>query len=72
MEVGYINYIKINKISTVFSSYFLVFGSALPLEFFEQWCQDAFGPEFTHNMLENSIAASNIEYGGFEPGSVIH
>jgi len=44
-----------------------VFGSALPLEFFEQWCQDAFGPEFTHNMLENSIAASNIEYGGFEP-----
>ena len=56
----------------MFSSYLLVFGSALPLEFFEQWCQDAFGPEFTHNMLENSIAASNIEYGGFEPGSVIH
>ena len=44
-----------------------VYGSSLPLEFFEKWCQDAFGPEFTHEMLEKSIAASNIEYGGFKP-----
>merc|ERR1711892_1488714 len=27
-----------------------VYGHTLPLEFFEQWCQDAFGPEFTHAM----------------------
>merc|ERR1719334_1049255 len=32
------------------------------------WCQVAFGPEFTHEMLEKSVAASNIEYGGFHPG----
>ena len=44
-----------------------IYGSSLPLEFFEKWCQDAFGPEFTHEMLEKSIAASNIEYGGFKP-----
>jgi len=44
-----------------------VYGHTLPLEFFEQWCQDAFGAEFTHEMLEKSVAASNIEYGGFEP-----
>jgi len=44
-----------------------VYGHTLPLEFMEQWCQDAFGPEFTHEMLEKSVAASNIEYGGFEP-----
>merc|ERR1719228_1966874 len=44
-----------------------VYGHTLPLDFFEQWCQDAFGEEFTHEMMEKSIAASNIEYGGFEP-----
>ena len=44
-----------------------VYGHTLPLEFFEQWCQDAFGPEFTHEMMEKSVAASNIEYGGYEP-----
>jgi len=44
-----------------------VYGRTLPLEFFEQWCQDAFGAEFTHEMMEKSVAASNIEYGGYEP-----
>jgi pimeloyl-ACP methyl ester carboxylesterase len=44
-----------------------VYGHTLPLNFFEQWCQDAFGDMFTHEMLEKSIAASNIEYGGYEP-----
>jgi len=44
-----------------------VYGHTLPLDFFEQWCQDAFGDMFTHEMLEKSIAASNIEYGGYEP-----
>jgi len=44
-----------------------VYGHTLPLEFFEQWCQDAFGAQFTHEMMEKSVAASNIEYGGYEP-----
>jgi len=44
-----------------------VYGSALTLDFFEQWCQDAFGPKFNLEMMEKSISASNIEYGGFEP-----
>merc|ERR1711892_59506 len=44
-----------------------VYGHSLPLEFMEQWCQDAFGAEFTHEMMEKSVAASNIEYGGYEP-----
>merc|ERR1711983_477966 len=44
-----------------------VYGSSLSLDFFEQWCQDAFGEEFNLEMMEKSITASNIEYGGFEP-----
>merc|ERR1711970_980508 len=44
-----------------------VYGHTLPLDFFEQWCQDAFGAQFTHEMMEKSVAASNIEYGGYEP-----
>merc|ERR1719317_983651 len=44
-----------------------VYGHTLPLEFFEQWCQDAFGAQFTHEMMEKSVAGSNIEYGGYEP-----
>jgi len=43
------------------------YGTSLPLEFFEQWCADAFGAEFTHDMLERSIAQTNVEYGGFTP-----
>merc|ERR1712080_105878 len=37
------------------------------LPFFEQWCKDAFGPDFTHENMENLIEASNIEYGGITP-----
>jgi len=44
-----------------------VYGHSVPLEYFEQWCHDAFGAQFTHQMMQNSIAASNIEYGGFTP-----
>merc|ERR1712107_609096 len=44
-----------------------VYGSSLPLEFFEQWCADAFGSEYDHNMLERAVANTNIEYGGFQP-----
>merc|ERR1711953_1587644 len=44
-----------------------MYGSSLPLEFFEQWCADAFGADLTHDMLERSIAQTNIEYGGFTP-----
>jgi len=44
-----------------------VFGSSLPLAFFEKWCKDAYGDLFTHDYLENNVAGSNIEYGGFEP-----
>ena len=29
--------------------------------------QDAYGDLFTHDYLENNVAGSNIEYGGFEP-----
>ena len=37
------------------------------MEFFEQWCADAFGAEFTHDMLQRSIDQTNVEYGGFTP-----
>ena len=43
------------------------YGSSLPLEFFEQWCSDAFGADLTHELLERAVAASNVEYGGFTP-----
>jgi len=44
-----------------------IYGSSLDLGFFEQWCQDAFGPSFTHEMLEKNVYGSNIEYGGDHP-----
>merc|ERR1719210_2841834 len=44
-----------------------VYGGSLPLDFFERWCQDAFGEDFTHEMLANNVANTNIEYGGFHP-----
>jgi pimeloyl-ACP methyl ester carboxylesterase len=44
-----------------------VFGSLLTLEFFESWCQDAFGPEFSHERMETLMVATNDEYGGFFP-----
>merc|ERR1739844_816686 len=44
-----------------------IYGSSLDLGFFEQWCQDAFGPSFTHVMLEKNVYGSNIEYGGDHP-----
>jgi len=44
-----------------------VYGSSLPLDFFERWCMDAFGEDFTHEMLANNVANTNIEYGGFQP-----
>merc|ERR1719295_1997842 len=44
-----------------------IYGSSLDLGFFEQWCQDAFGPSFTHEVLEKNVYGSNIEYGGDHP-----
>merc|ERR1712183_204161 len=44
-----------------------IYGSSLDLGFFEQWYQDAFGPSFTHEMLEKNVYGSNIEYGGDHP-----
>merc|ERR1711936_1238285 len=44
-----------------------VYGSSLPLDFFERWCTDAFGENFNHEMLANNVANTNIEYGGFQP-----
>merc|ERR1719242_2978591 len=44
-----------------------IYGSSLDLGFFEQWCQDAFGPDFTHEVLEKNVYGSNIEYGGMNP-----
>jgi len=44
-----------------------LYGSSLPLSFFEQWCSDAFGADLTHDMLERAVEQSNIEYGGFKP-----
>ena len=37
------------------------------MEYFEQQCADVFGEDFTHEMMERSIAQTNIEYGGFTP-----
>merc|ERR1712002_205565 len=44
-----------------------VYGSSLNLEFFERWCQDAFGATFTHDVLEKNVMDSNILYGGINP-----
>jgi len=44
-----------------------VFGGRLNLEYFESWCQDAFGADFSHGRLEDLMAATNAEYGGFFP-----
>jgi hypothetical protein len=44
-----------------------LFGTLLTLDFFEMWCQDAFGGELTHEKMEAAMAATNDEYGGFFP-----
>jgi pimeloyl-ACP methyl ester carboxylesterase len=44
-----------------------IYGSLLDLGFFEKWCQDAFGPSFTHEAMEKHMLATNIEYGGINP-----
>ena len=45
-----------------------VYGHSVPLEFSEQTCRDVFGEsDFSHENMEKYIAASNIEYGGYEP-----
>jgi len=44
-----------------------VYGSMLDLPVFEGWCQDAFGEDFTHQMMEMSVAATNVEYGAINP-----
>merc|ERR1712025_157260 len=44
-----------------------VYGSTLDLPVFERWCQDAFGEDFTHQMMEKNVAATNVEYGAFNP-----
>ena len=43
------------------------YGSGFPLEFMEEWCTDAFGPEFGHNMLVKAVLETNIGYGGKSP-----
>ena len=43
------------------------FGSLLNLEFFESWCQLAYGEAFTHAKLEQNIMDTNTEYGGISP-----
>jgi len=43
------------------------FGSLLNLEFFESWCQQAYGDAFTHARLEQEMIDTNTEYGGFTP-----
>ena len=44
-----------------------VFGSLLNLDFFEAWCQQAYGEAFTHAKLEQEMMDTNTEYGGFNP-----
>ena len=44
-----------------------IFGTLLTLDFFESWCRDAFGADFSHDRLEAAMAATNAEYGGFFP-----
>jgi len=43
------------------------YGNGFPIEFMEQWCTDAYGPDFGHNMLERVVAATNTQYGGKNP-----
>ena len=45
-----------------------LYGSSLPLEFFEQWCEDAFGKDI-RELLARSIEQTNVEYGGFSPAA---
>jgi hypothetical protein len=44
-----------------------MFSSLLPLEFFESWCQNAFGMDFSHDKMDMAIKSTNVEYGGFFP-----
>ena len=37
------------------------------VEFFESWCQQAYGDAFTHARLEQEMIDTNTEYGGFTP-----
>ena len=43
------------------------FGSSMPLEYFEKWCQDAFGEDLTSRTLHQSVNKTNEEYQGFSP-----
>ena len=38
------------------------YGSSLPLEFFEQWCADAFGEDITHEMLQRLVTTIVIQW----------
>jgi len=44
-----------------------VYGGMLDLPLFESWCQDAFGEDLTHEVLEENIRQTNVEYGAFNP-----
>ena len=43
------------------------FGSSLPLEYFENWCPDAFGADLTSKILHQSVIETNEEYQGLSP-----
>ena len=37
------------------------------MDYYERRCRDVFGENFSHEMLANNVANTNIEYGGFHP-----
>ena len=37
------------------------------MDYLERQCKDAFGVDFTQEMLASNVANTNIEYGGFQP-----
>jgi len=44
-----------------------LYGNTLDLPLFESWCRDAYGDNFSHNLLELLVAATNVEYGSDQP-----
>ena len=44
-----------------------IYGSSLSLDYLERQCKNAFGVDFTQEMLASNVANTNIEYGGFQP-----
>ena len=40
------------------------YSDQFPVEYFIDMCTDIFGPKFSRAMIEDAMAATNVEYGG--------